>query len=290
MKSFRQITYVSSVLGTFLLGINAPASAIVTTIDAANRGWIQPNGDTGGTGDSDSNFLTGEFPSDSDGEFRSWFQFSIPALSGPITSAQLILETAEVQVDQVPFMTLSITSLPSVFGFTDLGTGTVYGSRVYSAADDHVIQVISLTAAALTDISASELGTFGTSQRISAGASFGPDDLPQFLFGSSGGRASTRLQIETTVLAADFDSDNDVDGDDFLLWQAGYAIDAGGDADGDGDTDGDDFLLWQTEFTTAGGDGSTGTVPEPSAWMVALLIVSSFSNRRGRIRPRMRSV
>ncbi len=47
---------------------------------------------------------------------------------------------------------------------------------------------------------------------------------------------------------ADFDSDGDVDGDDFLLWQAGFAIDAGGDADGDLDIDGDDFLLWQAEL------------------------------------------
>ena len=29
-------------------------------------------------------------------------------------------------------MTYQITSIPSVFGFNDLGTGTVYGSRVYT--------------------------------------------------------------------------------------------------------------------------------------------------------------
>ncbi len=91
-----------------------------------------------------------------------------------------------------------------------------------------------------------------------------------------------------TELAADFDDDGDVDGDDFLLWQAGYAIDAGGDADGDGDTDGDDFLLWQAEFNTAGGHGSTSAVPEPSVWMVAFLAVSCFSSRHGRCVPRTR--
>jgi hypothetical protein len=32
-------------------------------------------------------------------------------------------------------MTYQITSIPAVFGFNDLGTGTVYGSRVYTAAD-----------------------------------------------------------------------------------------------------------------------------------------------------------
>ena len=73
-----------------------------------------------------------------------------------------------------------------------------------------------------------------------------------------------------SLLAADFDNDGDVDGDDFLLWQAGYAIDAGGDADGDGDTDGDDFLLWQAEYGTAGsGSRQPIGVPEPTAaWLM----------------------
>ena len=56
-------------------------------------------------------------------------------------------------------------------------------------------------------------------------------------------------------LNADFDSDGDVDGDDFLIWQASYVTDAGGDADGDGDTDGDDFLLWQAAYESGSGSG-----------------------------------
>ena len=56
-----------------------------------------------------------------------------------------------------------------------------------------------------------------------------------------------------TSLPADFDGDNDVDGDDFLIWQAGYptffgATHADGDADGDSDVDGNDFLIWQSDF------------------------------------------
>ena len=57
------------------------------------------------------------------------------------------------------------------------------------------------------------------------------------------------------AIPADFDSDGDVDGADFLLWQAGYPTDSGatladGDADGDGDVDGADFLIWQANYPT----------------------------------------
>ena len=60
----------------------------------------------------------------------------------------------------------------------------------------------------------------------------------------------------------DFDGDGDVDGDDFLTWQASFGIDAGGDADADGDTDGDDFLIWQSEFGP-GSSSASAAVPEP---------------------------
>ena len=50
---------------------------------------------------------------------------------------------------------------------------------------------------------------------------------------------------------ADFDADGDVDGDDFLLWQASYVTDTGGDADRDGDTDGDDSSSGRPNMTAA---------------------------------------
>ena len=43
-------------------------------------------------------------------------------------------------------------------------------------------------------------------------------------------------------------ADFDTDGDDFLIWQAGFSVDDRGDANGDGVTDGDDFLIWQSQF------------------------------------------
>jgi hypothetical protein len=85
----------------------------------------------------------------------------------------------------------------------------------------------------------------------------------------------------TTVHEADFDLDGDVDGDDFLIWQASFGVDGGGDGDGDGDTDGDDFLIWQTEFGS--GSGLAGAVvPEPASivLLLAALVGAVFVQRR----------
>ena len=76
-------------------------------------------------------------------------------------------------------------------------------------------------------------------------------------------------------------SDGDVDGDDFLAWQTGFGIHAGaqksdGDYDNDGDVDGDDFLGWQAEFSSGGGPIS-GTVPEPAAALLMMILVSAVA-------------
>ena len=64
--------------------------------------------------------------------------------------------------------------------------------------------------------------------------------------------------------SADFDSDNDVDGRDFLIWQRnagtyGDALRSDGDANSDTDVDGDDLVIWQSQFGT-----STAVVAAPA--------------------------
>jgi len=79
----------------------------------------------------------------------------------------------------------------------------------------------------------------------------------------------------TPELRADFDSDLDVDGDDFLAWQRGFgtlAPDAtkhDGDANEDLGVDSFDLTIWAGAFGYAGATSSTqavAAVPEPSAW------------------------
>jgi hypothetical protein len=185
--------FTATLAGVLMGGASPDASATLITIDAANRGWIDEFYMTSPT----NNYLTGNCCDA--GEHRSFFQFAIPTLPEPIASARLILDTAKVDVLQGPSMTLIVTSLPSVFGFSDLGMGALYGSRSYSAADAYTTRSIDLSPAALESILASELGTFGTSQRISAGATFGPDIIDQFVFGRSN-RGEQSVQLEITLV------------------------------------------------------------------------------------------
>jgi MYXO-CTERM domain-containing protein len=82
----------------------------------------------------------------------------------------------------------------------------------------------------------------------------------------------------------DFDSDGDVDGDDFATWQSNFpkssdATLAMGDADGDGDVDGADFVVWQTNFPHLPASNAS-PVPEPPAWLLGMLAIGGFLVRR----------
>jgi|GEM_PF-857396 len=58
--------------------------------------------------------------------------------------------------------------------------------------------------------------------------------------------------FEAEAPAADFDTDGDIDGSDFLAWQRGFgtpnATPADGDADNDSDVDAADLTIWQSQF------------------------------------------
>jgi hypothetical protein len=100
-----------------------------------------------------------------------------------------------------------------------------------------------------------------------------PDDLAgiQFLYGSA--------------LAADFDHDNVVDGDDLAIWRTGFGVTSNvtptmGDADRNGQIDGADLLIWQREASPV---AAVSTIPEPSAGLLALGLLAAAR------RPRQRS-
>ena len=93
----------------------------------------------------------------------------------------------------------------------------------------------------------------------------------------------------STMDNADFDGDGDVDGADFLAWQAGFGITgtatlADGDANGDGDVNAGDLAIWQSQFGTLPGNAlSSAAVPEPSACvagLVGLLAILFLKSRR----------
>ncbi|MGI9427775.1 MAG: hypothetical protein ACR2NM_03895 [Bythopirellula sp.] len=75
---------------------------------------------------------------------------------------------------------------------------------------------------------------------------------------------------------ADFDSDGDVDGDDFLTWQDNSGLLSGatleqGDANGDGAVNDDDLQVWNANYGQSNGAlVSTLQVPEPSSSAIAI--------------------
>ncbi len=125
-----------------------------------------------------------------------------------------------------------------------------------------------------------------------ANANFGWIVLGNESFAQTAKRFDSRESANPPVLTidydlpggfnADFDGDNDVDGDDLGDWQTAFGSGNGGDADGDSDTDGADFLVWQQEFTGPAGL-QTEFVPEPtSATLWLTFLAFSALNRRNR--------
>ena len=63
------------------------------------------------------------------------------------------------------------------------------------------------------------------------------------------------------------------DGQDLLIWQANYPTETGatgavGDSDGDGDVDGRDFLEWQAHNGGPPAMVAATMVPEPATWLL----------------------
>jgi len=77
--------------------------------------------------------------------------------------------------------------------------------------------------------------------------------------------------------SADFDGDDDVDGDDFLAWQRGFGIVApnatknDGDADNDFDVDGLDLTVWELQYGYQAPLSAVATVAKVPATDLAFL-------------------
>lgn len=82
---------------------------------------------------------------------------------------------------------------------------------------------------------------------------------------------------------ADFDNDGDVDGIDFLTWQANFGGDGstGGDADFSGLVDGTDLAIWQSNYDGAPALAAAA-VPEPTSAAIVLVGLACLSGARRR--------
>ncbi|QDT00915.1 hypothetical protein [Adhaeretor mobilis] len=79
---------------------------------------------------------------------------------------------------------------------------------------------------------------------------------------------------------ADFNTDGEVDGTDFLIWQRGFgnsnAQITDGDANHDKVVDSDDLVVWKNQYGTQITPASSTAVPEPSSLLVCTLAISAI--------------
>ena len=183
------------------------ASAAIVTLDAVSRGAYIETGvfGTGFSGTPIGNYLTGEYTAFGiPHEYRSFFIFDVSGVTDTIVSATFEVSAAfPVMTDPTESLSLfnvstALASLSAgtagVVGFTDLGSGTVYGSRTFTGAEPTLLPptAIALNAAALADLNAATtLFGFGGALTTIAGTS------NQAIFGSSDALV-TRLVLETT--------------------------------------------------------------------------------------------
>lgn len=96
---------------------------------------------------------------------------------------------------------------------------------------------------------------------------------------------SISFEVAAPFLAADFDEDGFVDGDDLATWRTNFGLAAGatksvGDANLDGAIDGGDYLLWQQQFNAAAGTLASTSVPEPAAGAMLITAIAFLVRRK----------
>lgn len=205
----RTIWSSAAVIGLTLAGFTTTASAATITLDATSRGWYNQNGQALSTfhGAPTANYAAGQ--SDNSGtlmQLRNFFIFDLPSLTETIVSATLRLtprgyvspdpsETYELYDVTTPLASLTDRS-GGLAAYTDLGSGTSYGSRVFTLADAGTVPVtIALNAAALANLQAAAGARIGLGGALTT---LGSGIADQYLFPVTDGRDSiSQLVLET---------------------------------------------------------------------------------------------
>jgi hypothetical protein len=176
------------------------------TIDAIDSGWIQS---TGTHTTTNNNYIVGI----SGGEFRNYATFNLSAAIPAILGAELRLlnpATGYISADPTETYTLFDVSataaaldanrvagdLTGIGIFNDLGSGTIYGTRVVSAADNNTTVAITLNAAALAALNAAIGSTFSLGGALTTLAGVGVQSV---FSGTSGAVPAVQLVLQTAI-------------------------------------------------------------------------------------------
>jgi hypothetical protein len=172
----------------------------------------------------------------------------------------------------------------------DTGTAGDFGGDEYR----HNLQLNQFNTATMTTVTI-PLSTF-TSQVAQEFANVGDGQLTNFNLYYLGLQAdqsaglvdleieSIRVLVPAPSLAGDYDDDQDVDGNDFLVWQQslGSTVTPGSGADGDnnGTVNGNDLNVWRANFGMTSALAAASAVPEPTATSLITISVLGILNRR----------
>lgn len=168
----RTISVLATLLTVLFIGRVAFAETIV--INYSDRGWYRT---TGFHSPSNQNYISGDYRGIfEDSDYRNFFVFDLSGVLLPIESAKLALflpagqstpgyqsadqsENYELHDVVTPIFTL-LNGTGGVAAHTDLGSGTIYGSRTITAADQGSVVEIALNSSAIAALNSSD-GLFG---------------------------------------------------------------------------------------------------------------------------------
>ena len=190
--------------------------------------------------------------------------------TGPITGLTLGIATDPFDpgyVNFVRFATNTIVDPNSVSGTVDVVSGKVVGMNL--SADI----VLNLPSVLLSTQEGNYPGTFtvtGTTFEVNVHGTQNLDTI----FGQQDVELEWDFQGQT-LITADFDGDQDVDGDDFLSWQRGFGTTSATLADGDANVDtvvnGKDLIVWEAQYgASAAPLIAAAAVPEPESCVLLL--------------------
>ena len=181
---------------TYAFG-GSPSTPWTLTVNGTNylsldHGWITSSGEHDR---NNSNYLAGDFGTV---QYNNWGVFDLSSFAGAVQSATLSLNAAGVLGNPVYRLfdtNATLAALDQTRGngdlagialHNDLGSGSFYGSRQFSAADSNNIVSISLNGTALSRIQSAAGGQFalgGTVSQNVAAAVPEPSTWLMMLFG-----------------------------------------------------------------------------------------------------------
>ncbi len=193
----------------YLFGFSNEKNPIVLTLNGVpltsdDSGWYR-NGLSPIHYSGYQNYLVAQ-PGEGDAaEYRNFFVFDISGLRAPVLSASLTLFSYQVTTDATYTLRHVMTEthqlidgtnppvLPRVFpagAFSDLGEGTIYGSRDYTQTEDNVNHTLMLNSSFVNDLNdaigrgqngfaiGGRVGTFSTPPG-SSGVTGNPSGVPE---------------------------------------------------------------------------------------------------------------